>query len=117
MATDRYIVTLAADGHGPPAALRLRHWLKLARRCHGLRCDGVAAVPDVPTGGMAVTNPPNQWRPRGRALRPAVGSPAKGRRAAFPASVGPVGHAARPAAADAANGPGLAAMDPNEARR
>ena len=44
MADDREIfrVTLRAEGHGPPAIVRLRRWLKAALRSHGLRC--VSAV-------------------------------------------------------------------------
>ena len=60
--SDRFSVELTADGDGPPADVRLRRWLKLGLRCHGLRCVGVADVPEVPTGGMAVTNRPGKWR-------------------------------------------------------
>jgi hypothetical protein len=59
---ERFTVGLVADGDGPPAAIRLRRWLKEGLRTHGLRCDGVAGVPDRPTAGMAVTNAPGKWR-------------------------------------------------------
>ena len=71
----RFTVELAADGSGPPAAVRLRHWLKLAKRSHGLRCAGVAAVPEVPTDHLAQTNAvAGHWRPSGRAIHRAAGA-------------------------------------------
>ena len=35
---DRIRLTLVPDGPGPPAAVRWRRWLKMAKRSHGLRC-------------------------------------------------------------------------------
>jgi hypothetical protein len=44
--TDRpaYTVTLRATGDGPPAAVRLRRFLKAALRQYGLRCIGCEEV-------------------------------------------------------------------------
>jgi hypothetical protein len=75
MIEDAYIVELTADGSGPPVGVRLRHWLKAAKRQHGLRCDGVAPVTEFPSGAMAVTNHAGHWRPNGRAIRRAAAGP------------------------------------------
>ena len=79
LAGDRFTVELVADGNDPaegPAAVRLKRWLKAARRSHGLTAVAVAPVAEVPTGHLAVTNAPaNRWRPNGRAIRRAAAGP------------------------------------------
>jgi hypothetical protein len=41
---ERYLVELRAEGAGPPAAIRLRRWLKACLRSYGLRCVSVEEV-------------------------------------------------------------------------
>jgi hypothetical protein len=35
---ETFLVTLTAEGNGPPATVRLRRWLKACLRGYGLRC-------------------------------------------------------------------------------
>jgi hypothetical protein len=57
-----YLVTLKAEGPGPPAILRLRRWLKHALRCHGLRAVRVEELPPAPAAAPAA----NRDGPAGR---------------------------------------------------
>lgn len=43
------IVTLRAEGRGPPFEIRLRRALKALLRAYGLRCTAVAAAPAPPS--------------------------------------------------------------------
>lgn len=44
---ERYLLVLAPVGPGPPAAVRLRRFLKLALRGHGLRCIRIELQEEV----------------------------------------------------------------------
>jgi hypothetical protein len=44
---DRFLITLEADGAGPPVEVRLRKWLKTCKRFYGLRCTRVEPAVDA----------------------------------------------------------------------
>jgi hypothetical protein len=53
-----YLVSLRAEGAGPPAHVRLKRWLKACLRCYGLRCTDVESLggPGVNPDGSDVTS-------------------------------------------------------------
>jgi hypothetical protein len=65
---DRFLITLEADGAGPPDVVRLRRWLKTGKRFYGLRAVKVEpALPPsgdelIPRGMVLEEEGPDGWR-------------------------------------------------------
>ena len=62
MTAPTHLIELHPDGHGPPADVRVRRFLKEALRGYGLRCTGVSGVPVPPVDHLPATNCPGRWR-------------------------------------------------------
>jgi hypothetical protein len=50
-----YLVTLEAEGAGPPLPIRLRRFLKGALRGYGLRCTSITEADSAPAGRVQTT--------------------------------------------------------------
>jgi hypothetical protein len=71
---EQFVVTLRAEGAGPPAVVRLRRWLKFALRGYGLRCVSAVQLPTrTPSDDLASRRHPGPSRHRKRARGAKVG--------------------------------------------